>query len=45
MDFAKTLKEYSEKLDDLLIQKFHKWEDADWKNSLGMTYFELAIYS
>ncbi|VXC44017.1 hypothetical protein [Chryseobacterium sp. 8AT] len=35
MDFAKTLKDYSEKLDDLLIQKFHKWEEADWKNSLG----------
>ena len=35
MDFAKTLKDYSEKLDDLLIQKFQKWEEADWKNSLG----------
>lgn len=35
MDFAKTLKDYSEKLDDLLIQKFHKWEKADWKNSIG----------
>lgn len=35
MDFAKTLIDYSEKLDDLLIQKFHKWEEADWKNSLG----------
>ena len=35
MDFAKTLKDYSEKLDYLLIQKFHKWEEADWKNSLG----------
>jgi len=35
MDFAKTLKDYSEMLDDLLIQKFHKWEEADWKNSLG----------
>ncbi|AZA56887.1 cyclic nucleotide-binding domain-containing protein [Chryseobacterium shandongense] len=35
MDFAKTLKDYSEKLDNLLIQKFHKWEEADWKNSLG----------
>ncbi len=35
MDFAKTLKDYSEILDDLLIQKFHKWEEADWKNSLG----------
>lgn len=35
MDFARTLKDYSEKLDDLLIQKFHKWEEAEWKNSLG----------
>ncbi len=35
MDFAKTLKYYSEKLDNLLIQKFQKWEEADWKNSLG----------
>ncbi|WP_449386841.1 hypothetical protein [Chryseobacterium lineare] len=35
MDFAKTLKDYSEKLDDLLIQKFQKWEEADWKNSMG----------
>lgn len=35
MDFAKTLKDYSEKLDNLLIQKFQKWEQADWKNSLG----------
>lgn len=35
MDFAKTLKDYSEKLDDLLIQKFQTWEEADWKNSLG----------
>lgn len=35
MDFAKTLKDYSEKLDDLLIQKFHKWEEAHWKNSIG----------
>lgn len=35
MDFAKTLKDYSEMLDDLLIQKFQKWEEADWKNSLG----------
>ena len=35
MAFAKTLKDYSEMLDDLLIQKFHKWEEADWKNSLG----------
>ena len=35
MDFAKTLKDYSEKLDDLLIQKFQKWEQADWKNSIG----------
>ncbi|SUX45626.1 hypothetical protein [Chryseobacterium indoltheticum] len=35
MDFAKTLKDYSEKLDNFLIQKFQKWEEADWKNSLG----------
>ncbi|KYH06957.1 hypothetical protein A1704_22470 [Chryseobacterium cucumeris] len=35
MDFAKTLKDYSEKLDALLIQKFQKWEEADWKNSIG----------
>lgn len=35
MDFAKTLKDYTEKLDDLLIQKFQKWDEADWKNSLG----------
>lgn len=35
MDFAKTLKDYSEKLDDLLIQKFQKWDEADWKNSFG----------
>ncbi|GEM_PF-4632511 len=35
LDFAKNLKDYSEMLDDLLIQKFHKWEEADWKNSLG----------
>lgn len=35
MDFAKTLTDYSEKLDDLLIQKFQKWEEADWKNVLG----------
>lgn len=35
MDFAKTLKDYSEKLDDLLIQKFQKWEETDWKNVIG----------
>jgi len=35
MDFAKTLNNYSEKLDDLLVQKFHQWENSDWKNSLG----------
>ena len=35
MDFAKTLNDYSEKLDDLLIQKFHQWENSDWKNSLA----------
>lgn len=35
MDFAKTLKDYSEKLDDLLIKKFHQWENSDWKNAIG----------
>ncbi|ROI09822.1 hypothetical protein EGI11_03435 [Chryseobacterium sp. H3056] len=35
MDFAKTLNNYSEKLDDLLVQKFHQWENSDWKNPLG----------
>ena len=35
MDFAKTSKDHSEKLDDLLIHKFHKWEKADWKNAIG----------
>lgn len=35
MDFAKTLNNYSEKLDDLLIKKFHQWENSDWKNPLG----------
>jgi hypothetical protein len=35
MDFARTFKDYSEKLDDLLIQKFQKWEQIGWKNSFG----------
>lgn len=35
MDFAKTLKDYSEKLDNSLIQKFHTWENSDWKNVIG----------
>jgi biotin operon repressor len=35
MDFAKTLNDYSGKLDNLLIHKFHKWEKADWKNAIG----------
>lgn len=35
MDFAKTLKDYSEKLDDVLIKKFHQWENSDWRNTLG----------
>ena len=29
------LKDYSEKLDELLIQKFNEWENSDWKNTLG----------
>lgn len=35
MDFAKTLNDYSEKLDDVLIRKFHQWENSDWKNAIG----------
>jgi biotin operon repressor len=35
MDFAKTLEDYSEKLDGLLVQKFYKWENSDWKNVIG----------
>ncbi|SFI50434.1 hypothetical protein [Halpernia frigidisoli] len=35
LDFAKTLKDYSVKLDELLIQKFHQWDNSDWKNPLG----------
>ena len=35
MDFAKTLKDYSEKFDDWLIKKFHQWENSDWNNTLG----------
>ena len=35
IDFAKTLNNYSEKLDDLLVQKFYQWENSDWKNPLG----------
>ncbi|KIA89608.1 hypothetical protein [Kaistella jeonii] len=35
MDFAKNLKDYSEKLDQLLIQKFHQWENSGWKNVIG----------
>ena len=35
MDFAKTLKDYSEKLDDVLIKKFHQWENSDWRNTVG----------
>ena len=35
MDFAKTLNNYSEKLDELLAKKFHQWENSDWKNPLG----------
>ncbi len=35
MDFAKTLNDYSEKLDDVLIKKFHKWENSDWRNTIG----------
>lgn len=35
IDFAKTLNNYSEKLDDLLVQKFYQWENSDWTNPLG----------
>ncbi|RRQ45671.1 helix-turn-helix domain-containing protein [Chryseobacterium sp. SC28] len=43
MNFAKTLDEYSEKLDDVLIQKFHQWEEADWKNGLGRPILDWQI--
>ena len=35
MKFSKTLPNYSEKLDDVLIEKFNKWAKADWKNAIG----------
>ena len=35
MSFSKTLPNYSEKLDDVLIHKFHQWAKADWKNAIG----------
>ena len=35
LDFAKSLPDYSEKLDDILIEKFNTWEKADWKNTIG----------
>lgn len=35
LDFAKSLPGYSEKLDDILIEKFNTWEKADWKNAIG----------
>ena len=43
MDFAKTLDDYSEKLDDVLIEKFHQWERADWKNGLGRRILDWQI--
>jgi hypothetical protein len=43
MDFAKTLENYSEKLDDALIEKFHQWEEADWKNGIGRPIFDWQI--
>lgn len=43
MDFAKTLNDYSEKLDDVLIEKFHQWEEADWKNGLGRPILDWQI--
>ena len=43
MDFAKTLENYSEKLDDALIEKFHQWEEADWKNGLGRPILDWQI--
>lgn len=35
MSFSKTLPNYSEKLDDVLIHKFYQWDQADWKNAIG----------
>ena len=43
MDFAKTLDDYSEKLDNVLIEKFHQWEEADWKNGLGRPILDWQI--
>ena len=43
MDFAKTLNDYSEKLDDVLIEKFHQWEEADWKNGSGRPILDWQI--
>ena len=43
MDFAKTLNDYSEKLDDVLIEKFHQWEEADWKNGIGRPILDWQI--
>ena len=43
MDFAKTLENYSEKLDDVLIEKFHQWEEADWKNGIGRPILDWQI--
>ena len=43
MDFAKTLENYSEKLDDVLIEKFHQWEEADWKNGSGRPILDWQI--
>ena len=35
MQFAKTLNNYSEKLDESLVQKFHLWENSGWNNAVG----------
>jgi biotin operon repressor len=35
LEFARTLPNYSEKLHDVLIQKFYQWEKSDWKNAIG----------
>ncbi len=35
MEFAKTLNNYSEKLDESLVQKFHLWENSGWNNAIG----------
>ena len=43
MDFAKTLNDYSEKLDDVLIEKFYQWEEADWKNGSGRPILDWQI--